>query len=224
MTLESRDRLHAKQGRSTARVVFHGPGGPAAGLPQAALPAPLAGPARRPWSTRAAGTPRRRRVGPPRTGPGAGDRRPRGRRRRRADRALGRLAELPDGRRADRLRAAPRGHPRAGGPARPRRVRRPEARPDRRDGRDRRDAPSRPGLPQGSVPLPLLPRHRPARQARRPARADRPAPAGRAPGLARPLALEGPGAAPLLDRRRGRAIDDRDRLRFWAHYRQDGSA
>jgi heptose I phosphotransferase len=28
MTLESRDRLHAKQGRSTARVVFHGPGGP----------------------------------------------------------------------------------------------------------------------------------------------------------------------------------------------------
>ena len=28
MTLESRDRLHAKQGRSTARVVFHGPAGP----------------------------------------------------------------------------------------------------------------------------------------------------------------------------------------------------
>ncbi len=28
MTLESRDRLHAKQGRSTARVVFHGPDGP----------------------------------------------------------------------------------------------------------------------------------------------------------------------------------------------------
>ena len=28
MTLESRDRLHRKQGRSTARVVFHGPGGP----------------------------------------------------------------------------------------------------------------------------------------------------------------------------------------------------
>jgi len=28
MTLESRDRLHAKQGRSTARFVFHGPGGP----------------------------------------------------------------------------------------------------------------------------------------------------------------------------------------------------
>ena len=27
MALESRDRLHAKQGRSTARVVFHGPGG-----------------------------------------------------------------------------------------------------------------------------------------------------------------------------------------------------
>jgi heptose I phosphotransferase len=28
MSLESRDRLHAKQGRSTARVVFHGPDGP----------------------------------------------------------------------------------------------------------------------------------------------------------------------------------------------------
>jgi heptose I phosphotransferase len=28
MDLSSRDRLHAKQGRSTARVVFHGPGGP----------------------------------------------------------------------------------------------------------------------------------------------------------------------------------------------------
>jgi heptose I phosphotransferase len=27
MTIESRDRHHAKQGRSTARVVFHGPGG-----------------------------------------------------------------------------------------------------------------------------------------------------------------------------------------------------
>ena len=27
MSIESRDRLHAKQGRSTARVVFHGPGG-----------------------------------------------------------------------------------------------------------------------------------------------------------------------------------------------------
>ncbi len=27
MSLESRDRFHAKQGRSTARVVFHGPGG-----------------------------------------------------------------------------------------------------------------------------------------------------------------------------------------------------
>ena len=28
MTLESRDRYHAKQGRSSARVVFHGPSGP----------------------------------------------------------------------------------------------------------------------------------------------------------------------------------------------------
>jgi heptose I phosphotransferase len=28
MTLETRDRYHAKQGRSTARVVFHGPSGP----------------------------------------------------------------------------------------------------------------------------------------------------------------------------------------------------
>ena len=28
MTLESRDRLHAKQGRSTARVVFHPAAGP----------------------------------------------------------------------------------------------------------------------------------------------------------------------------------------------------
>ena len=30
MELEARDRLHAKQGRSTARVVFHGPDGPLA--------------------------------------------------------------------------------------------------------------------------------------------------------------------------------------------------
>jgi heptose I phosphotransferase len=30
MSLESRDRLHTKQGRSTARVVFHGPEGPVA--------------------------------------------------------------------------------------------------------------------------------------------------------------------------------------------------
>ena len=47
MTLESRDRFHAKQGRSTARVVLD-PGGPAAGgLSQAAFPAPLAGAAGR---------------------------------------------------------------------------------------------------------------------------------------------------------------------------------
>jgi heptose I phosphotransferase len=46
MGLESRDRLHAKQGRSTARVVFHGPGGP--------LPVYLKRHYRLPWPARVA--------------------------------------------------------------------------------------------------------------------------------------------------------------------------
>lgn len=46
MMLESRDRLHEKQGRSTARVVFHGPGGP--------VPAYLKRHYRLPWAARVA--------------------------------------------------------------------------------------------------------------------------------------------------------------------------
>jgi heptose I phosphotransferase len=46
MTLESRDRHHAKQGRSTARVVFHGPGG--------SVPVYLKRHFRLPWASRLA--------------------------------------------------------------------------------------------------------------------------------------------------------------------------
>ena len=46
MTLDARDRLHAKQGRSTARVVFHGPAGP--------LPVYLKRHYRLPWRDRLA--------------------------------------------------------------------------------------------------------------------------------------------------------------------------
>jgi len=46
MGLESRDRLHTKQGRSTARVVFHGPDGP--------VPVYLKRHYRLPWSARLA--------------------------------------------------------------------------------------------------------------------------------------------------------------------------
>ena len=46
MTLESRDRYHAKQGRSTARLVFHGPGGP--------VPVYLKRHDRLPWTARVA--------------------------------------------------------------------------------------------------------------------------------------------------------------------------
>src|SRR4051812_43234386 len=46
MALESRDRLHAKQGRSTARVVFHGAEGP--------LPVYLKRHYRLPWTARLA--------------------------------------------------------------------------------------------------------------------------------------------------------------------------
>ena len=46
MAIESRDRFHAKQGRSTARVVFHGPRGP--------LPVYLKRHERLPWASRLA--------------------------------------------------------------------------------------------------------------------------------------------------------------------------
>jgi heptose I phosphotransferase len=46
MVLDARDRLHAKQGRSTARVVFHGPDGP--------LPVYLKRHFRLPWTARLA--------------------------------------------------------------------------------------------------------------------------------------------------------------------------
>ena len=46
MAIESRDRFHAKQGRSTARVVFHGPGGP--------VPVYLKRHFRLPWTARVA--------------------------------------------------------------------------------------------------------------------------------------------------------------------------
>jgi heptose I phosphotransferase len=48
MTLESRDRLHAKQGRTTARVVFHAPSG------TGSLPVYLKRHYRLPWPTRLA--------------------------------------------------------------------------------------------------------------------------------------------------------------------------
>ena len=118
MAIDSRDRLHAKQGRSTARVVFHpaaertgSAGGnragrfagraPGRGLSQAALPAPLAhraGGALRSGRPALAG---RSRMGAPGagTGPGSpcsgsgGDRR--------THRALGVPAKLSHGGRAD---------------------------------------------------------------------------------------------------------------------------
>ena len=46
MTLDARDRLHVKQGRSTVRVVYHGPGGP--------VPVYLKRHYRLPWSSRLA--------------------------------------------------------------------------------------------------------------------------------------------------------------------------
>jgi heptose I phosphotransferase len=46
MSLDARDRLHAKQGRSTARVIFHSPGGP--------LPVYLKRHYRLPWRDRVA--------------------------------------------------------------------------------------------------------------------------------------------------------------------------
>ena len=82
MTLDSRDRLHAKQGRSTARVVFHpaaaaadrasgtaqcrrGVGWPGRRLSQAAFPAPLAGQASRALRSGRATLAGRGRMGPP---------------------------------------------------------------------------------------------------------------------------------------------------------------
>ena len=162
MAIESDDRLHAKQGRSTCRVRFDAPGRPAGRLPEAALPAP--------WSTRLAAL-----LDPAgRHSPAGAEWRhlrrardlgrpgPRGRRRRRAARPLGAAPELPDGRGADRLPPAPRGDPAAG-----------------RDASTRRRSPAGSGgliagmadlivaaprgrlLPQGPVPLPLLRRPRP---------------------------------------------------------------
>ena len=93
MALDAPDRLHVKQGRSTARVVFH----PAiatspetrraaVGLPQAALSAPLAVGLAAMVDPAGRSLARGGRVGPPGTSPGARDRGPRGRRGRRTDR------------------------------------------------------------------------------------------------------------------------------------------
>ena len=129
MDLESRDRFHAKQGRSTARVVFHAAAGP--------LPVYLKRHYRLPWRARLAAL-----IDPAgRHTPGAAEWAHLER-----ARALGiavpevvaagerigpwgDAAELPDGRRADRLPPAARGHARARRHARPRGLRRLEARP-----------------------------------------------------------------------------------------------
>ena len=104
MTLESRDRFHAKQGRSTARVVLAQDGSAAGGLLEAAFPAPLARAAGGARRSRRAGIRPPRPNGPissecgrwgstcPKSSPPA------------SASARGPLAELPDGRRADRLR------------------------------------------------------------------------------------------------------------------------
>ena len=145
MALESRDRLHAKQGRSTARVVFHGPSGPVSVYLKRHF--------RLPWPARLAALvepPRpshagRRRVRAPEPGPRARAGRPRGGRGRRTDRPVGPFAKLPDGRRADRLAPPSRGDPRARRAARPPRLRAIEARPGAGDGRDPRRPCTAPG-------------------------------------------------------------------------------
>ena len=219
MGLESRDRLHAKQGRSTARVHFHTGEGPAGGLSEAALPAPLAveaggpGPSGRPSFAREGG------MGESRTGPGARDRRARGRRRGRADRTVGRAAKLPDGRRAHRLPPLARGDPAPGGEARSRLVRPSETRADRaRWPRSPRGCIG-PGCSTRICTSAISTSTSTDRTGSMPAGADRPAPAGGTSPDGSLVALEGPGAAPLLDLRRGR--DRRPRpIRFWAEYRR----
>ena len=162
MALESPDRLHAKQGRSTARVrLRRGRGGPLSvylkrhyRLPWPARLAALVdpgGPALARRSAEWAHLERARALGiavpevvaaGERIGP------------------WGRLAELPDGRRAGRHAAAARGHPRA---RRRRSTRRPFAALKRALVAEMAEIAAtlhaRPRLPQGPVPLPLLPRH-----------------------------------------------------------------
>ena len=213
MTLESRDRLHAKQGRSTARVVFHPDGrtraSPAIARPWRSTSSGISGcpgrPGWRPWSTRAGRhSPGGRRVGPPRTGQGAGVPVPEVVA---AGERIGpwgglqsylMVAELTG------LRGAERGPARAGG-----RARSPPRSPASSGGWSPRWPGSRAALhgpgcstrtctsATSTSTCERLQR----RPARRPAGPDRPASAGRASVLARSLAVEGPGATPLLDRR-----------------------
>ena len=205
MTLESRDRFHAKQGRSTARVVFHSAAGP--------LPVYLKRHYRLPWRSRLAAL-----IDPAR--PPHARRRPSGRTWS-GVRALGiAVPEVV----AVGERIGPWGALQSflmvaeltgclplheALPALAGTLDRPAFAAFKRaliaemaaiTATLHRPRP----VPQGSLPLPLLPRHGAAEPGRPEALPDRPAPAGGASPLARPLAVEGPGAAPVLDPRRRR--------------------
>ncbi len=127
MDLESRDRLHAKQGRSTARVIFHAPTGP--------LSVYLKRHFESPWPARLGALiyPRESILPPRRNGStsngceASASQFPRSSRP--ASRsALGNLEELPDDCRVDRLPRPQRSHARPGGRPLAREPRRLEAR------------------------------------------------------------------------------------------------
>ena len=222
MTLESRDRLHAKQGRSTARVVFHpaaatadrapgrqsrrGVGSPGRCLSQAALPASLAcrlaalfDPAGRhsPGAAEWAHLERARALGVPvpdvvatgeRIGPWA------------CLQSYLMVAELTG---CQELNVA---LPELADELDPASFAALKRRLVAEMARITAALHTARDLPQRPLSLPLLSRPRAAagRSGRHPAGPDRPASPGRASVLARPLAVEGPGAATLLDRGRGR--------------------
>ena len=159
MGLESRDRLHAKQGRSTARVHFHTGEGPLAvylkrhyRLPWRSRLAALVHPGGRhsPAKAEWANLERARALGidVPEV-VAAGER-------------IGPWGELQSFLMVAELTGCLPLHeaiPLLAARARSGLVRSPEARADRGDGRDHREAASGPGLSQGPVPLPFLPRH-----------------------------------------------------------------
>ena len=219
MTLDSRDRLHAKQGRSTARVVFH-PAAAAAdrasGTAQCA--GASAGPVavylkrhfRLPWLARLAAL-----FDP------AGRHSPAAAEWAHLERARALGVPVPEvvatGERIGpwaclqsylmvaelyRLPGTERRPARTGVRTPARCVRVAQAAADRRDGPDHRYLAHGSRVPQRPVSLPLLPRSRATsgRSGRRPTGPDRLPSPGRAPSLARPLALEGPGPTALLNR------------------------